>query len=413
MDSSPDTPGKVLYKKRFYPGAPILSEVPEDRQQLLEYIKYFVALHKIEHVFPGTSEFVNFLKENEEFIGAKVITSTLETCIVSRSKRLTYKTLGRVMRVPRVFKMDEVAHDVLPLFLEHDRGSGNIGRKRVDTMEELVSCYDREKHVLREQLPGKEYFVDCLTGPDGQLLYHCPRERTATRDGISVVNSAVTGPETLTEKVREMTHGINDSIEFKGAWSFQVVFSGDGPLCLVGISPCFTGDMCFSRMSGANLALFSLNISEGIRVRMRDFENFGHFGQFGHIEHPEHTMKVYKTFMDPLVKFDNLYVDLDDTLVIKGRVNPDAMACLYRHSSRGVPIHLITRRPSNLKEYLRCFHIPESIFTSIQQIFNMGPKSEYIVPNSVFVDDSFEERQRCSSVEKNIRCFDIDAFPFL
>ena len=154
-------------------------------------------------------------------------------------------------------------------------------------------------------------------------------------------------------------------------------------------------------MSGVDLPLSSLRVSAGIKVIVGDFE------------HPEHTMKVYKTFMHPLMKFDHLYVDLDDTLVINGRINPGAMSCLYRYSSRGVPIHLITRRPTNLHAYLSKFHIPESIFTSIQQIFDLSPKSEHIVPNSIFVDDSFKERQEVASSGKNIRVFDVDAFEYL
>lgn len=396
LDSNENTPGKALFGKRFYHGAPLLS----DRKQLLEYVKYFVALHEIKHIFPGTDDFVNFLKENEEFLGARVVTSSLETCIVARSKGLTYQTLGRVVRVPRVFKnLEEVGQGDFPLFLKPDKGSGSIGCKKMETVEELVSIYDRERDLITELLPGKEYTVDCLS-KDGELLYHCPRERTITRAGISIVTSAVKESGVL-EEVQDMAHQINNSIEFKGAWFFQVKHSGDGSLCLLEIAPRIAGAMCFSRMAGVNLPLLSLNISAGIPVRVGDFN------------HPDRTMKLYKTFMDPLIKFDNLYVDLDDTLVVKGKVNSEAMACLYRYSSRGVPIHLITRRPTNLGEYLRRFHIPESIFTSIRQIFDRSPKSLYIVQNSIFVDDSFKERSECSSVEKNIRCFDTDAFSFL
>ena len=112
-------------------------------------------------------------------------------------------------------------------------------------------------------------------------------------------------------------------------------------------------------------------------------------------------------------EFENMYVGLNETLVVRGKVNPEAMACLYRKKGQGVNIHLVTRYPRNLVDYLNEFHIPTSIFTTMSQIFDYSSKSQYMVPNSVFIDDSPRERSMCWSDEKNIRCFDIDAFRFL
>lgn len=393
LDSNENTPGKVLYGKLFFSGAPLLS----DRTRLLEYVKYFVSLHEIKYVFPCSDLFINLLKEEEEFIGAEVISSPLETCIVSRRKSLTYKTLRDVVRVPKMFKLDEV--NEFPVFIKPDIGAASRGCKKVDTMDELTSIYNRERDLMCEVLPGEEYTVDCFT-KDGDLLYHCPRERSITRAGISIVTSRVED-NTILDEVKEMALRINETIEFTGAWFFQVKRASDNTLCLLEVAPRVAGAMSFSRMSGVNLPLLSLNLAMGLPITIPD------------AHHPERTVKVYRSCIDPPLKFDHLYTDLDDTLVLKGRVNHVAMACLYKYHSQGVPIHLITRRPTNLSEYLRRFHIPESLFTSVRQVHDMSPKSSYIVPNSVFIDDSFKERSEVSSSEKNIIALDIDGFEFL
>ena len=269
-------------------------------------------------------------------------------------------------------------------------------------MDELRAGY-KEDEIIASVLYGSEYTVDCFTNSDGELLYHCPRVRSIARAGISIVTSRV-DDEKVKEQVRDMAFEINGSLDLAGAWFFQVKHveaSTDSPLCLLEIAPRIAGAMAFSRLSGVNLPLLSLNLSMGLPVRI------------GEVNHPESAMKAYKTYMVPPLKLDNFYVDLDDTLVIKEKVNPDAMGCLYKYASMGVPIHLITRRSTNISEYLRRFHIPESIFTSIRQIIDMSPKSLYIAPNSVFVDDSFRERKDCSRPDKNIRCFDVDAFSYL
>ena len=399
LDSNDNTPGKALYGKRFYSGAPLLS----DPVQLREYIKYFCSVNEIKYIIPGTDDSVNFLKEGELEIGATVVTSSLETCIIARSKKLTYQILGRFIRVPTMYTMEEVEeYQGFPVFVKPDKGAGSIGARRVDSMNELVESYKGDEIIL-ENLHGPEYTVDCLTGSNGELLYNCPRQRSVARGGISIVTSRV-DDEKIIQEVRDMAIKINNCIDLIGGWFFQVKHvedSVDSPLCLLEIAPRVAGAMAFSRMSGVNLPLLSLNIAIGLPVKI------------GAVNHPDRTMKVYKTYVDPPLKFDNLYVDLDHTLVLHSKVNHVAMACLYKYHARGIPIHLITRRPTNLSDYLREFHIPESLFTSIKQIFDLESKKKFIVPNSVFIDDSFRERQDCSSVELNIISFDIDAFEWL
>jgi carbamoyl-phosphate synthase large subunit len=403
IDCRDDTPGKVLYGPGFYPGAPPLADV----KRFLEHVKHFCRLRKISYVFPGTDNDINVLKQAEGFLGVKVITSPIETCEIARSKKRTYEKLRGVVRVPEMFHLEEVRE--YPVFLKPEIGAGSVGCRRIDTVGELVAGYDRERDLICECLTDpREYTVDAFTDSTGKLLFHCPRERSITRAGISIVSTTVT-TSNLLEQVRSMADKINGAIEFVGAWFFQVKYARDMSLCLLEIAPRVGGGSAHSRIfSGVNLPLLSLNVAIGLPVSIRPGLGLKDDGAV-----PEKTIKLYKTYMDPPLDFDHLYVDLDDTIILRGLVNPRAMACLYKFAGKGVPIHLITRNPGNLSRLLARFHIPESIFASITQVFDTSPKSIHMLPCSVLVDDSHRERTECCSTEKNIRCFDVDAFDYL
>ena len=394
IDTRDNTPGKCLFGPRFYPGAPPLSE----ERRFVEYVKYFCESRQISYLFAGRDSDINVLKQEESFIGVSVITSPLETCVVARSKKQTYEKLRDVVRVPEMFEVEKVKE--LPVFVKPDFGAGSVGCRRIDTMEELVSGYDKERDLITEVLTGAEYTVDSFTDLNGELLYHCPRERTITRAGISVVTSAVTDGRVLGQ-VQDMADKINNTIHFIGAWFFQVKESSDGSLCLLEIAPRVGGSSSFSRASGVNLPLLSLNLAMGLPVKVPSRD------------HPQRTMKLYKTFIDPPLTFHDLYLDLDDTIILRNVVNPSAMSCIYKYHGKGVRIHLITRNPGDLSKILSSFHIPCDIFASIHQISDLSVKSRYMIPNSVFVDDSFSERDEVSSSGMGIRCFDVDFLNFL
>lgn len=109
------------------------------------------------------------------------------------------------------------------------------------------------------------------------------------------------------------------------------------------------------------------------------------------------------------IRYESVYVDFDDTIVVRGRVNTLLMMFLYQAKNQGKRLHLLTKHPDRpIREDLRRFGIAESLFDEIIHIPQDGRKSEYITDSApIFIDDSFSERRRVRE-ERGIPVFDLD-----
>jgi hypothetical protein len=96
------------------------------------------------------------------------------------------------------------------------------------------------------------------------------------------------------------------------------------------------------------------------------------------------------------LSYDKIYVDLDDTLVINGKVNSQLVSLLYQMAGNDVKVFLLTRTKENVAKYLRKFRI-ERLFDDVILLDQETPKADYIDPlGSIFIDDSFSERKAVS-----------------
>jgi FMN phosphatase YigB (HAD superfamily) len=92
------------------------------------------------------------------------------------------------------------------------------------------------------------------------------------------------------------------------------------------------------------------------------------------------------------LKYDKIYVDLDDTLIINNKVNVELIKFLYQCINNNYKIILLTKTENNLNLSLNK-HKLNGLFDEIHVIDKNDCKSNYIDPkNSIFIDDSFNER---------------------
>ena len=97
------------------------------------------------------------------------------------------------------------------------------------------------------------------------------------------------------------------------------------------------------------------------------------------------------------LEFRRLYLDLDDTLIVHGAINPHAMRLLKACNEQNVDVHLITRHAGDLPSTLKAYGIEEGLFSSIIWIKDKSPKSSHMTPDgAIFIDDSFQERLEVS-----------------
>jgi hypothetical protein len=369
--------GRFIFKNYFE-----LSSIDElSFDELNQAIEDF----EIDFIFPAHDSVVLKFAENQDKINAIILTPSGATCHICRSKQLTYDYFRGKLPVP------EYA-DSYPIFLKPDIGQGTKGCYKVSNIEELEFYIKHDDTLMDlEYLPGKEYTVDCFTDRHGKLLYAKGRERVRINNGISVNSKQVN--DTVFKKYARI---INNNLELRGVWFFQLKERESGEKVLLEVAPRVAGTMSLSRIKGANLPLLTLydRMSIDVEIINNDLD----------IEVDRALTAKYSE-----VDYHNVYIDLDDTIIQGGKVNPRVMQFLYQAYNERKKIYLITKN-NNIHNTLFRFSICEELFDDIIQVET--EKNIYITSDSIFIDDSFSERKKVSD-KCHVPVFDVNAIEAL
>lgn len=381
--------GKFVYKN-YIEGIPFVND-----ENFINEINKICNDFNIDFIIPAHDSVVLKLAQHADVLKAKIITSPIETCEIARSKKKTYEKLKNIILCPKIYKItDEIQ---FPVFIKPDVGQGSKGAKKCLTRAELdVEYVSNPEIVISELLTGKEYTVDCFTNKDGKLLFVGGRERARTNNGISVNSYPVKNI-----KFKEIAEKINSSLKFRGMWFFQVKENSMGELALLEIAPRIAGTMGMYRGLGVNFILLALYDAMGIDVSVIN-NNFD-------IEIDRALFARYKHN----IEYETVYIDFDDTILLGDKVNSGIMQFLYQAKNKNKKIILITKHEKNVEESLTKYFISEHLFDEIIHLDKNQKKSDFIKDiNSIFIDDSYAERQ---NVSKNIGIpvFGIDAIEVL
>ena len=340
-----------------------------DSNWLTELQKIIIE-NKIDYVFPAHDDIVLALSENSKNIAAAVVSSPVETCTICRSKSKTYQ----------MFMEISPSHNDLcfPVFVKPDIGQGSQGAIKIDNIQKL-RYYTEPGLVIMEYLPGEEYTIDCFTDRKQGLLFVGGRERVRAKAGISMNSKPVS--EEINNKFREYAKQISEKLEFHGAWFFQMKENSEGEFKLLEIAPRISGTMATYRAKGINFPLLSLYEAIGIQINIM-LNNYS-------IEIDRALINRFKSD----IKYNNVYIDFDDTLIINNKLNTRLMGFLCQCRNNEIPIILLSRsNKRRIIDILKRFGL-SGFFQFIQIVPNNELKSEYIYSNdSIFIDDSFRER---------------------
>jgi len=349
----------------------------------------------IDYIFPAYDDVIVALSREADRLPAKVITSSSSACEITRSKSATYRALSGVIRVPRLFSSSE-AVDSFPLLVKPDRGQGSSGITRVDSEEELIRALQATcDPLICEYLPGEEYTVDCFSDREKGVLFAGARSRRRIRNGISVNTLTETLPE-----AREMANIIGGELGLRGAWFFQLKRAQDGQLALLEVAPRIAGAMAAHRVSGVNFPLLSIFEEERLPMAVKPID--------GMVELDRALGNRYRHS----IKYSTLYLDLDDTLLVDGRVNTLAVKLLFQCINNGKKVVLLSRHRGDLNQTLTR-HRLSGLFDEVIHLGETEKKSSQIKHgDAIFVDDSFAERMDVSEC-CNIPTFDCSMIELL
>lgn len=369
--SSIDDHGMFIYKD-YIGNIPFITD-----DNFIPSFKKIIKENKIDAVYPAMDAVITFLKEHEQELGCYVIAPPLETTEICLSKRKTYETFQEVVLTPKVFERDRI--NDYPVFVKPNIGYGAIGTKIIFSETSLADFLaEKEDMLILEYLPGEEYTVDCFSDKDGNLLYSAARGRNRVKNGVSINTSFVADQK----EFEEIAQNINEKIEFRGAWFYQVKRNKEGHLCLLEVAARLGGSSLLSRAIGVNLALLTLFDAFDYKVSIQ--QNKGYSVILDRV--------LSNNYIYSNLSYSKVYVDYDDCLLLdKTTVNADLVKFLFKSVNEGKKIILLTKHVGELEPELRKYRL-SGLFDDIIQIQKEDKKSRYIDKDAIFFDDSFAER---------------------
>ncbi len=342
------------------------------------HLRSIIETYSVDFIFPAHDDVVTALSRHESDLGCAVIGSPAETCTLCRSKSATYARYRELLPVPRIYHIGDT--DIpLPVFVKPDAGEGARGARLVNSIEMLKAlAADEQDLLIMEYLPGAEYTVDCFTDRHGALRFIGPRERIRVSNGISVHTQAIP----LEEEVQRFAETINATLGLRGAWFFQLKRNAEGIFTLLEIAPRVSGGMGLYRNLGVNLPLLSVYDRCNYDLKIAALTH-----------HLEMDRALISRFQSDL-KYNHVYIDLDDTLLHGDKVNVMAVAFLHQCRNQGKQLHLLTRHKADVEATL-ARHGLSQLFDYVSPIRDGECKASRIrYKDAIFIDDSYSERCR-------------------
>lgn len=368
----------------------------ENAAFLPAFNRYLEQKH-IDLVFPTHDSVAVYLAEHQAELEAALVGSNAETARLCRKKKLFYEAIGNTDFCPEIYP-DASTIRAFPVFLKPDQGQGAQGCQLARTPDDIARAFARRKDlIISEYLPGEECTVDCFSDRHGELRFAGPRRRDVVKMGISFQSSSM-APD---PEINRIAAWLNQRFHPRGLWFFQIKKAGSGRWKVLEISVRAAGSMGLYRQTGVNFAQLAAYDALGLDVE---------------ILHNDVSVRLSRCLQSRYalsLEYSHVYMDLDDTLLVRGRVNLTAMAFLYQCLNTGKTVTLLSRHEGDIVLYLREHCIDPGLFCHIIGLSAEESKSQYITrDHAIFIDNLFGERREVKE-KKGIAVFDVDALESL
>ena len=367
-------PAEILYKNFFSNVLPIM-----EWEKFVRQVDEIVKSSNIDIVYPASDDWVLILSKYKHLLSCPIVGPDFFTNDIARSKKKTYDNLKDLINVPKMYDINNIQKSDFPLFVKPEKWAWAVNSFKVNNMEQLNFYLESYPNlIISEYLPWEEFTVDCFSSK-WKLLYCGWRKRIRIKNGIAVNTKTINIPEFY-----DFAEKINNDLKMDWARFFQVKYNKDNKLTLLEVEPRISWSMSTNRMRGINFPLLSVYNKLGypIEVITNDYD-------------VTLDRALANRYIISNIQYDNVYIDLDDTIILKWNVNLLIIRFLYQCINQWKKIILLTKHDqSNLDEYLNKFRIYQ-IFDKIIKLKRDDEKYNYITSkNSIFIDDSFWERKK-------------------
>ncbi len=336
---------------------------------------------KATHLYPANDFVIKRIAELTLHLGIRIIGHPASTIAITSSKILTAKHFAPAKIAPRVHS-DDAPPGIFPVFVKPDQGHSSKGARIIKSRRALQLLERNPKfwneHLVSEFLPGLEVTVDCFSSRRTGLMLAAARVRENIEGGMSVSTYDIedTG-------LNEMAAKIDEQLRLFGPWFFQARKSSRGNFKLMEIGARIAGFSALRRAQGINLSHLSVLEADGVPLEISRQK----------LQLSARLDAGTPEFKAP-VRFRRLFVDLDDTLVLHGKVNPHVEGLVRHARNLGAVTAVITRSIYDPRKFLESIGILH-LFDEVIHITNETPKEALISvgEHCLLLDDSFSERQ--------------------
>lgn len=358
-----------------------------------EHMARIVHEHHIDAIYPTMDAVADTLQRLAPQLGCRIIGSSVQVTGICASKAATYALLEG--RVPQPQKYTTLEAARYPLFIKPDQGYGGrncLQAKNANEAQQFLAQNTSQSMLLLEYLPGREWTVDCFSDRHGRLRFHAARGRERLSNGISVRTSPSTD---FTLDFTTWAEVINNTLHPRGAWFFQAREDILGQPRLLEVAARLGGSSGLFRCQGVNFAMLSA------------FDAFDQDVVITPNTYPIELDRALDSRYRLGITYRHVFVDLDDCLIMHGRVNHQLVGFLYHAIGNGKSITLLTRHTNSLQKTLHTYRLSE-IFDRVIHLQPNEKKSKYIDhKDAIFIDDSFQERSDVTQ-NTNIPAFSPD-----
>lgn len=341
-------------------------------------VKDFIVTHNITGVIPTNDDILlYFAKHFPEYIVGTNDVQTQEIC------RFKNKTYDKFKNSPLIIPIPYADPEAYPKYLKPNSGNSSKFNYTVHNKEQekaVKTLYPHIDFLIQDYIEGPEYTIDCVSDHNGQLKGVLPRKSISRFNGIS--NHTQADWKNYSDFFM-MAHEINSTLNLKGVWFFQLK---GGYLLEVG--PRFSGGSNYWHAFDVNLPLLNLYVFK---------ENQINFIKPKFSSTPTGYKKLSLSYPSlPKITEENkkVWVDWDDTLIYKNKLNGELWGTLIELKAKGLSINILSRskEPHLIYGTIERLGI-DGVFSKIKLLSQDDPKKHTLIkPYEVLIDDSYSER---------------------
>lgn len=368
--------------------APFLFEkvhpIPDVRDSSGDWADALNALCKklqIDWIYPANDIVIDAVNAARDSLAAPVILPPASCVALARSKRRAKAALEGLLPVVETISGAPPSY---PAVVKPDGGYGAIGFVLAHNEDEWRAATKAAPDALVERhLPGVEYSVDCFTDWRGALRFCGARMRMRVRMGTSVRGQFA--PPQKQKIFEQWAEAISQKFKMRGAWFFQAKEDENENPFFTEVDVRIAGTMALNRVRGVNFPLLSLLDAAGRDVDIAPLPPA-----------VEIDRALLNRYRHPF-NFRAVYVDWDDTLLLRGRLNLNVVRFLFQCVNRDARIVLLTKSVNkNLRDELRRWRLLE-LFDDIIHLREDESKAAHIKEkDAIFIDDSFSQRMEAA-----------------